>query len=210
MTAFLTGITEPIEFTFLFLSPALYYFLHVPLAGISFLLMDVLGVKVGMTFSGGFIDFSLFGILPGVTGVDNHWYYIIAVGVVYAFIYFFLFRWYILKFDVKTPGRKGSAVAVVSKQDYRDAKSGAAGQDDAKIDAMIEALGGKDNISDVDACITRLRITVKDSAIVKDNEYWTTQLGARGLVKVGDTGIQAIYGAQAATYKAQINSKLGK
>ncbi|WP_342608283.1 PTS transporter subunit EIIC [Vibrio tritonius] len=210
LTAFLTGITEPIEFTFLFLSPALYYFLHVPLAGISFLLMDVLGVKVGMTFSGGFIDFSLFGILPGVTGVDNHWYYIIAVGIVYAFIYFFLFRWYILKFDVKTPGRKGSAVAVVSKQDYRDAKSGAAGQDDAKIDAMIEALGGKDNIGDVDACITRLRITVKDSSIVKDNEYWTTQLGARGLVKVGDTGIQAIYGAQAATYKAQINSKLGK
>ncbi|SJL82475.1 PTS transporter subunit EIIC [Vibrio palustris] len=210
LTAFLTGITEPIEFTFLFLSPALYYFLHVPLAGLSFLLMDVLGVKVGMTFSGGFIDFSLFGVLPGLTGVDNHWYYIPIVGVAYAFIYFFLFRWYILKFDIKTPGRKGSAVAVVSKQDYRDAKSGSSAGDDGKAAQMIEALGGQDNIVDVDACITRLRITVKDANIVKENDYWTTQLGARGLVKVGDTGIQAIYGAQAATYKAQINAQLGR
>ncbi|SDI00117.1 PTS system, maltose and glucose-specific IIC component [Vibrio xiamenensis] len=208
LTAFLTGITEPIEFTFLFLSPALYYALHVPLAGISFLLMDILNVKVGMTFSGGFIDFSLFGMLPGLTGVNNHWYFIPVVGVVYAFVYFFLFRWYILKFDVKTPGRKGSAVAVVSKKDYHASKAG--GGDDAKAVAMIEALGGEANIVDVDACITRLRITVKDSSIVKGNDYWTQELGARGLVKVGDTGIQAIYGAEAAGYKAQINAKLGK
>lgn len=210
LTAFLTGITEPIEFTFLFLSPALYYAIHVPLAGISFMLMDILNVKVGMTFSGGFIDFSLFGMLPGVTGVDNHWYYIPLVGIVYAFVYFFLFRWYIVKFDVKMPGRKGSSVAVVSKKDYHAAKAGAAAGDDGQADAMIDALGGRDNIVDVDACITRLRITVKDGALVKDNNYWTQELGAKGLVKVGDTGIQAIYGAQAATYKAQINAKLGK
>ncbi len=209
LTAFLTGITEPIEFTFLFLAPALYYAIHVPLAGICFMLMDILNVKVGMTFSGGFIDFTLFGLLPGVTGVDNHWYHIVTVGVVYAFLYFFLFRWFIVKFDVKTPGRKGSAVAVVSKKDYLAAKAGNGGNDPL-IDSMIEALGGKENLVDVDACITRLRITVKDGSLVKDNDYWTQELGAKGLVKVGDTGIQAIYGAQAAGYKAQINSRLGK
>ena len=209
LTAFLTGITEPIEFTFLFLSAPLYYFIHVPLAGISFMLMDLLNVKVGMTFSGGFIDFSLFGMLPGLTGTANNWYYIPAVGAIYAPIYFFLFRWYIVKFDIKTPGRKGSAVATVSKQDYRDAKSGKGG-DDAQVDAMIEALGGADNIVDVDACITRLRITVKDGDKVEGNDHWTQQLGAKGLVKVGGTGIQAIYGVQAAGYKAGINSKLGR
>lgn len=208
LTAFLTGITEPIEFTFLFLAPALYYAIHVPLAGISFLLMDLLKVKVGMTFSGGFIDFALFGILPGVTGAHNNWYYIIAVGIVYAVVYFFAFRWFIVHFDIKTPGRKGSVVAVVSKKDYHAAKAN--GGNDLLIDKMIEALGGKDNLVDVDACITRLRITVKDGSLVKDNNYWTQELGAKGLVKVGDTGIQAIYGAQAAGYKAQINSRLGK
>lgn len=209
LTAFLTGITEPIEFTFLFLAPALYYAIHVPLAGLSFMLMDMLNVKVGMTFSGGFIDFTLFGMLPGLTGVENHWYFIPLVGIAYAFIYFFVFRWFIIKFDVKTPGRKGSAVAVVSKKDYHAAKSGSAG-DNQKAKDMIEALGGAENIVDVDACITRLRITVKDGAQVKGNDYWTQELGARGLVKVGDTGIQAIYGAEAAGYKAQINSLLGK
>ena len=208
LTAFLTGITEPIEFTFLFLSPALYYAIHVPLAGLSFLLMDFFNVKVGMTFSGGFIDFTLFGMLPGLTGVENNWFYIPLVGVVYAVIYFLIFRWYIVKFDVKTPGRKGSAVAVVSKKDYQASKGGQT--DDQKAQQMIEALGGKDNIVDVDACITRLRITVKDNGQVKDNDHWTQELGARGLVKVGDTDIQAIYGAEAAGFKAQINSLLGK
>lgn len=130
------------------------------------MLMDLLNVKVGMTFSGGFIDFSLFGMLPGLTGTTNHWYYIPLVGAIYAPIYFILFRWYIVKFDVKTPGRKGSAVATVSKQEYRDAKSGKGGND-ALVDGMIEALGGKDNIVDVDACITRLRISVKDGDKVK-------------------------------------------
>lgn len=214
LTAFLTGITEPIEFTFLFLAPALYYFIHVPLAGISFMLMDMLNVKVGMTFSGGFIDFTLFGLLPGLTGTANHWYYIVVVGLAYAVLYYFLFRWYIVKFDVLTPGRKGSAVAVVSKQDYQAAKSGqaanSADQADSQVDDMIAALGGADNLVDVDACITRLRITVKDGNQVKDNAYWTSQLGAKGLVKVGETGIQVIYGAQAAGYKAEINARLGR
>lgn len=172
------------------------------------MIMDLLNVKVGMTFSGGFIDFALFGILPGLTGTENHWYYIPLLGLIYGPVYFLLFRWFIVKFDIKTPGRKGSAVAVVRKKDYQEAKAG--GANDSQVDEMIEALGGKDNIVDVDACITRLRITVKDGDLVKDNKYWTENLGAKGLVKVGGTGIQAIYGAQAAGFKAQINSKLGK
>ncbi|AUI86463.1 PTS mannose transporter subunit IIB [Vibrio azureus] len=208
LTAFLTGITEPIEFTFLFLSPILYYAIYVPLAGLSFMLMDILSVKVGMTFSGGFIDFTLFGLLPGVTGAENNWYYIVLVGLAYAVVYFLIFRWFIVKFDIKTPGRKGSAVAVVSKKDYQASKGGAGNSDKAKM--MIDALGGAENIVDVDACITRLRISVKDNDQVKENDYWTQELGAKGLVKVGDTGIQAIYGAEAAGYKAQINSLLGK
>ncbi len=209
LTAFLTGITEPIEFTFLFLSAPLYYFIHVPLAGLSFMLMDLLNVKVGMTFSGGFIDFSLFGMLPGLTGTENHWYYIPLLGLIYGQVYFLLFRWFILKYDIKTPGRKGSAVAVVRKQDYHASKA-VGGANDSQADEMINALGGKDNIVDVDACITRLRITVKNGDLVKDNKYWTEHLGAKGLVKIGNTGIQAIYGAQAAGFKAQINAKLGK
>lgn len=205
-TAMLTGITEPIEFTFLFLAPFLYYGIHVPLAGISFMLMDLLNVKVGMTFSGGLIDFSLFGILPGVTGADNNWYWIIIVGIVYAFIYFFLFRWYILKKDIKTPGRGGAEAKMMSKAEYRELKAGGDGEDQLILD-IVEALGGKDNIVDVDACITRLRVTVKDNSLVKDNAHWQS-LGASGVV-INGNAIQAIYGAKAATYKPLVNEACG-
>ncbi len=204
-TAMLTGITEPIEFTFLFLSPFLYYGIHVPLAGLSFMLMDILNVKVGMTFSGGLIDFTLFGMLPGLTGVDNNWYWIIIVGIFYAFIYFILFRWYILKKDLATPGRGGAAVKMMSKQEYRDQQ--AHKDDDQIIIDIIEALGGKNNIVDVDACITRLRVTVLDETKVSDLETWQL-LGAAGVV-VNGTAIQAIFGAQAAEYKPRVNEMLG-
>lgn len=200
LTSFLTGITEPIEFTFLFLAPALYYGIHVPLAGISFMLMDILNVKVGMTFSGGAIDFTLFGVLPGLTGVDNNWYMIIIVGIVYAFIYYFLFRWYILKFDVATPGRGGAAIKMMSKKAYKEAKSNEVDAD--LILAIVEAFGGKDNILDVDACITRLRVTVVDNTLVADNTHWL-ELGASGVV-INGTAIQAIYGAKAAVYKSYV------
>lgn len=205
LTSFLTGITEPIEFTFLFLSPALYYFIHVPLAGLSFLLMDIFQVKVGMTFSGGFIDFTLFGILPGITGVHNNWYYIPLVGIAYAFLYFVIFRWFILRFDIKTPGRKETLVEVKTKKDYLAAK-----ENNEQVRLIIDALGGAENILDVDACITRLRVTVKDGNFVKENEYWINKLGAKGLVKVGTSGVQVIYGAAAAKYKLLINNILVK
>ncbi len=208
-TAMLTGITEPIEFTFLFLAPILYYGIHVPLAGISFMLMDILNVKIGMTFSGGLIDYLLFGVLPGLTGVDNNWFMVILVGIPYAFIYFFVFRAVILKMDIATPGRKGAEVKMMSKKEFNEAKSStkSVSSEDEIIDAIIEGLGGKDNIKDVDACITRLRVGVKDEKQVKENAYWLG-LGAKGVV-INGTAIQVIYGNKAAQYKPMILEKLG-
>ncbi len=207
-TAMLTGITEPIEFTFLFLAPALYYGIHVPLAGLSFMLMDLLNVKIGMTFSGGLIDYTLFGILPGVTGTSNNWFMVTVVGLVYAVIYFFAFRWFILKKDIATPGRNGAAAKMMSKKEYNEVKASTAKSSvDEIIDGIIEALGGKDNIVDVDACITRLRVTVKEETIVKDNAHWLT-LGAKGVV-INGKAIQAIYGSKAAEYKPLVLDKLG-
>lgn len=208
LTAFLTGITEPIEFTFLFVAPFLYYGIHVPLAALSFALMDLFGVKVGMTFSGGVIDFALFGMLPGITGLaDNNWWVIPVVGILFfAPVYYFTFRWYILKFDVATPGRGGAAMEMMTKAKYNEAK--AAGKSDDFVLEMIEALGGADNIVDVDACITRLRVSVKDHTLVKDNEFWMENLHAKGLV-INGNAIQAIYGAQAVHHKGSIRAKLG-
>lgn len=206
-TAFLTGITEPIEFTFLFLAPQLYYGFHVPMAGISFMLMDLLKVKVGMTFSGGFIDFALFGMLQDPTGASNHWWAIPLVGIlIMAPAYFFVFRWYILKNDIPTPGRGGAAVATVSKAEYNKAKENA--NSDEFINKIIEGLGGADNIEDVDACISRLRVSVKDGSLVKDNDFWTKEMGANGLMKNGGA-IQVVYGAKAQGYKVKIQEILG-
>jgi PTS system D-glucosamine-specific IIC component/PTS system maltose and glucose-specific IIC component len=202
-TAFLTGITEPIEFTFLFIAPVLYYFIHVPLAGISFMLMDLLNVKIGMTFSGGFIDYLLFGILPGVGGAENGWIWVIPVGIVYGFIYYGAFRFAIVKFDLATPGRGGADNKLMNKKEYNDAKNS-----DGNTDKIIEALGGAKNIDSVDACITRLRVSVLDSSLVRNNDYWVKELSAKGLV-INGNAIQAIYGQQAATHKININDKLG-
>ena len=207
LTAFLTGITEPIEFTFLFLAPVLYYGFHVPIAGLSFMLMDLLKVKVGMTFSGGFIDFTLFGALPYFSGFKNNFYYIVLVGLCLMPIYYFAFKWYIEKYNIATPGRNGAVVKTVSKAEYRDAKNN--GGDTVFTNKIIDGLGGRDNIVDVDACITRLRVGVKDASLVQENEFWTKEMGASGIVKNG-TAIQVVYGAKAAGYKSQINSILGK
>ncbi len=207
-TSFLTGITEPIEFTFLFIAPFLYYGIHVPLAGLSFALMDLLNVKVGQTFSGGFIDFTLFGILPGLTGAENNWFFIPLVGIFYALVYFFLFRWYILKKDLATPGRGKGTVA--TKDEIKAQKYGSdeeAAQDSNEMTLkIIEALGGADNIETVDACISRLRVSVKDGSLVSDNDTWMS-LGAAGVVINGEA-IQAVYGAQAAKHKVAIIDEL--
>lgn len=212
-TSFLTGITEPIEFTFLFLAPVLYYGFHVPIAGLSFMLMDLLNVKVGMTFSGGAIDFTLFGLLPGLTGVQNNFYMIPLVGIALMPLYYFGFKWYITKFDIATPGRNGAAIKTVSKAEYKAAKGEAVAsasnvEGSSFAQQIIEGLGGAENIDNVDACITRLRVGVKDASKVQDNDFWTKEMGASGLVKNGNA-IQVIYGAKAVGYKSEINGILG-
>ena len=220
LTALLTGITEPLEFTFLFVAPALYA-VHCVLAGLSYMLMGVLNVFIGMTFSGGLIDFTLFGLLPSGAGVPTHWVRLILVGIVYAVVYYFLFLFLIKKFNLKTPGRDESEeeVKLYSKSDYQ-AKAGIPQADineksanaatkgneiQEKAPAVLAALGGEENIVSVDACITRLRVEVKDKANVNKDEL--KALGAAGVVEVGN-GIQAIFGAKADAYKNEIKNIL--
>ncbi|VYU45876.1 PTS glucose transporter subunit IIB [Clostridium tertium] len=217
VTALLTGITEPLEFTFLFVAPVLYG-VHCVLAGLSFMLMDVLNVFIGMTFSGGLIDFTLFGLLPAGAGVPTNWLRLILVGIVYAVVYYFLFLFLIKKFNLKTPGRDESEeeVKLYSKSDYqakagipqadiKESAKGAKNEIQEKAPAVLAALGGEENIVSVDACITRLRVEVKDKANVNKDEL--KSLGAAGVVEVGN-GIQAIFGAKADAYKNEIKNIL--
>lgn len=220
VTALLTGITEPLEFTFLFVAPVLYV-VHCVLAGLSFMLMDILHVFIGMTFSGGLIDFTLFGLLPAGAGVPTHWLRLILVGIVYAVVYYFLFYFLIKKFNLKTPGRDENEeeVKLYSKADYQEkagipqadinenskGAKGTKNEIQEKAPAVLAALGGEENIVSVDACITRLRVEVKDKANVNKEEL--KALGAAGVVEVGN-GIQAIFGAKADAYKNEIKNIL--
>jgi PTS system D-glucosamine-specific IIC component len=189
LTSFLTGITEPIEFSFLFVAPLLFV-VHTIFAGLSFMTMHLLDIKIGMTFSGGVIDFFLYGILPNRTA----WWLVIPVGLVFAVIYYFGFRFAILKFNLMTPGReeqKADDVAGGSKK---------AGNTELPYE-VLKAFGGKDNLTYLDACITRLRITVEDvSKVDKDR---LKQLGASGVMQV-DKNIQAIFGPRSETIKGQM------
>ena len=207
VTSFLTGITEPLEFTFLFVAPILYG-VHCVLAGLSFMLMDIFRVFIGMTFSGGFIDFSLFGLLPAGAGVPTRWFMVLAVGAVYAVVYYFLFTFMIKKFNLKTPGRDENEedTKLFTKADYQEVKS-SKGEIVEKAPSVLAALGGEENIVSVDACITRLRVEVKDKANVDKAEL--KSLGATGVMEVGN-GIQAIFGVKADAYKNEINKILGR
>lgn len=219
ITSFLTGITEPIEFTFLFVAPALYV-VHCILAGLSYMLMGILNVFVGMTFSGGFIDFALFGLLPSGAGVPTRWLALVVVGLIYAVVYYAIFTFMIKKFNLKTPGREEEEeeVKLYSKADFQEkagipnanapkkAASNGKGEIAEKAPAVLAALGGEANIVSVDACITRLRVEVKDKANVNKDEL--KSLGAAGVVEVGN-GIQAIFGAKADGYKNEIKDILG-
>lgn len=186
LTAFLTGITEPIEFSFLFVAPVLFG-IHAVFAGLSFMTMQILNVKIGMTFSGGLIDFILFGVLPNRTA----WWWVIIVGLVLAVIYYFGFRFAIRKWNLKTPGRE-----VVEEND--GAGKVEAGELPGEI---LVALGGKENIASLDACITRLRVQVKEQKDV--NKDRLKELGAAGVLEVGNN-IQAIFGPKSDTLKSQI------
>jgi len=216
LTSILTGITEPLEFTFLFVAPALFG-VHALFAGLSFMLMDVFRVFIGQTFSGGLIDFALFGLLPAGAGVATRWYMVILVGVVYFVIYYFLFSFLIRKFNFKTPGREDddAEIKLFSKKDFQESRgialednSTPSGEDQWKTKAphVLEALGGEENIENIDACITRLRVEVKDTN--KVNKDRLKDLGAAGVMEVKG-GVQAIYGGNSNTLKNHILDIIG-
>ncbi|MBR7101776.1 MAG: PTS transporter subunit EIIC [Clostridia bacterium] len=199
LTSMLTGITEPIEFTFLFVAPILYV-IHSVLAGVSYMLMHILDVGVGMTFSGGIIDLTLFGILQG--NAKTNWIMIPIVGLVYFAIYFFLFRFLIRKKNYATPGREegDGDVKLYTRADYNEKKNKERGAD--RISALIlEGLGGKDNIVGLDCCATRLRVTVNSPETVNDAKL--KESGARGVIRRGN-GVQVVYGPQVAVIKSEL------
>lgn len=209
LTSMLTGITEPLEFTFLFVAPVLYV-IHCVFAGLAYMLMHLFGVGVGMTFSGGFIDLFLFGILQG--NAKTNWIWIVVVGVVYFAVYYFLFSFLITKMDLKTPGRDDSEeVKLYRRSDVDARKKGAAdgqsaaSEEDALSAAICRGLGGKKNISDVDCCATRLRCTVYKSELVDDALLKST--GASGVVHKGN-GIQIIYGPRVTVVKSNLEDYL--
>lgn len=187
-TSFLTGITEPLEFSFLFVAPLLFA-VHVVFAGLSFLTMHVLNVKIGMTFSGGLIDYLLFGVLPNRT---PYWL-VIPVGLAFAFIYYFGFRFAIRKFNLMTPGREKEILH------------------NKEIEGLpvhiLHALGGKENIISLDACITRLRVQIKENANV--NKERLKELGATGVLDVGNS-VQAIFGTRSETIMQAMKELINK
>ncbi len=206
VTAMLTGITEPLEFTFLFVAP-LMYAVHCVYAGLSYMLMHIFHVGVGMTFSGGIIDLTLFGVLQG--NAKTHWIWVVVVGAVYFVVYYFTFYFMITKMDLKTPGREdeGEETKLFTRSDFK-AKTGVgpdgsspAGVSDPVSAMILKGLGGKGNLSDVDCCATRLRVTVIDPEKVSD--AMLKQSGASGVIHKGN-GVQVVYGPQVAVIKSNL------
>ena len=207
LTAFLTGITEPLEFTFIFVALPMYA-VHCVLAGLSFMLMHILNVGVGMTFSGGLIDLVLFGVMQG--NAKTNWVWVAVVGAVYFVLYYIIFRFMISKFDYKTPGRDDAEEVKLYTRADVNARSAASGStapagDDPVSALIVEGLGGATNLSDVDCCATRLRCTVKDAALVKQDVLKAT--GASGVICKGN-GVQVVYGPKVAVIKAKLEDYL--
>ena len=209
LTSMLTGITEPLEFTFLFVAP-LMYAVHCVYAGLAYMLMHILNVCVGMTFSGGLIDLTLFGILQG--NQKTHWIWVVIVGLVYFVLYYVTFSVMIRKMDLKTPGREADneETKLYTRSDFKE-KTGigpdgakAAGGDTVSA-TILRGLGGKANVSDVDCCITRLRCTVKDGAKVDQAVLKAT--GASGVIVAGK-GVQIVYGPRVSVIRSNVESYL--
>ena len=207
LTAMLTGITEPLEFTFLFVAP-LMYAVHCVYAGLSYMLMHIFNVGVGMTFSGGIIDLTLFGVLQG--NAKTHWIWIVIVGAVYFVLYYFTFYFMITKMDLKTPGREDGdeETKLFTRSDFKaktgvgpDGAAPAGGASDPVSALILKGLGGKANLSDVDCCATRLRVTVIDPSKVTD--ALLKQSGASGVIHKGN-GVQVVYGPQVAVIKSNL------
>lgn len=203
LTSMLTGITEPLEFTFLFTAPLLYG-IHCVLSGLSYMLMHIFNVGVGMTFSGGLIDLTLFGVLQGNS--RTNWIWIPIVGAAYAVAYYFIFRTLIKKFDCKTPGREplGAETKLYTRGDYNERKQGG-GKAGGRSELILSGLGGRDNISDIDCCATRLRVTVKDPNAVNESELKKSK--ASGVIKKGN-GVQIIFGPEVSVIKSELEDYL--
>ena len=207
LTSMLTGITEPLEFTFIFVALPMYA-VHCVLAGLSFMLMHILNVGVGMTFSGGLIDLVLFGAMQG--NAKTHWIWVVVVGAVYFVLYYLIFRFMISKFNYKTPGRDDAEEVKLYTRADVNARSAASGSnapagDDPVSALIVEGLGGTDNLSDVDCCATRLRCTVKDAALVRQDVLKAS--GASGVICKGN-GVQVVYGPKVAVIKAKLEDYL--
>ena len=213
LTAMLTGITEPIEFTFLFVAPALYLF-HALFAGLSYMFTHIFNVGVGMTFSGGIIDLLLFGVLQG--NDKTNWIAIIPIGIAYFILYFLLFRFMIRKFDFLTPGREEDGeTKLYTRADYNEKKRAeVAGEPqmsaadvglESTSSLIVRGLGGIENIKNVDCCATRLRVTVNDSALVSD--ALLKKSGAAGVIRRG-SGVQVVYGPQVSVIKSELDEFL--
>ncbi|MGL4616929.1 MAG: glucose PTS transporter subunit IIA [Mycoplasmoidaceae bacterium] len=211
LTAFLTGITEPIEFTFLFLAPWLFWGFHAIFCALSFGLMTWWGMlfpeiapHIGITFSGGIIDWIIYGAVQIPAG-SNAWVSLL-IGSAYVPIYFFFFLWAIKKFDIATPGR-GENTKLYTKADFNARKDGnnSSSSYDPEILGIIQAYGGFENIQTVDACITKLRISVNDDKNVNEKRL-TDDLGALGVIKPSKKAVYAIYGTRADWIKNQINT----
>lgn len=206
LTCIATGITEPIEFSFLFVAPVLFV-VQVILAGSAYMIAHMLDIAVGLTFSGGLLDFFLFGILQGNEKTD--WMKVIPVGIVYFFLYYFIFKFLIRKLNLKTPGREDddSEVKLYTKADVNARKEKQDGKQavDSISEAIVRGLGGKSNISDVDCCATRLRCTVVDAT--KINDITLKGTGASGVIHKG-TGVQIIYGPHVTVIKSNLEDYL--
>ncbi len=186
LTSFLTGITEPIEFSFFFISPLLWLF-HAFMAGMSFFINTLLGVCIGNA-GGGLVDLMLFGVLRGP---QTKWVLNVAIGLIYAVIYFFVFRWAIVKFNIKTPGREDESDAVSQTQEVTELGA-----------AILSAIGGKDNVVEIDNCISRLRLILKDTSVLDETALKAT--GALGLIRINDTACQIVYGSKVEKAAAEL------
>ncbi|SEV85761.1 PTS transporter subunit IIABC [[Clostridium] fimetarium] len=208
ITSIMTGITEPLEFSFLFVAPLLFG-INAILAGLAYAIAQALNIAVGLTFSGGFIDLFMFGILQGNS--KTSWLLIIPVGIVYFAVYYFLFSYLIKKLNLKTPGREEDSeeTKLYTRADYNKKKNATIdnkGNEAEELSAAItQGLGGKANISDVDCCATRLRITVIDGNKVKEDILKST--GAAGVIHKG-TGVQVIYGPKVTIIKSNLEDYL--
>lgn len=190
IATFVTGITEPIEFLFLFISPLLWMF-HVVMTGLGFMVMSLLGVTIGNT-DGGIIDFIIFGVMQGSY---TKWWWVLIIGALWFVIYYFVFKTVILKFDLKTPGRE----KVLDTTEYTDAETNYTKKGGYDATGILAALGGGENLDSLDNCITRLRLIVKDGSQVDDEKL--KQLGALGVVRLDDHNIQVIIGTKVTTVR---------